>query len=311
MAWKSLLSCRLIQGFRWPWRWRQESKWPQKISLLSGRHTGRQRLSFRWWEQLLFATKEIQNWAFSCGRENHQREGDSPTMTTPALECWAAITAHGDVQLEILKGFDTQWKTPEGVPGLRVTYVAWRPCVTELFFYQQLTVCRGQHAWLLRELTNVRAIRQISWAVSHFRPLFKQLRSLSALPFHSGFKLNKVTDHHKGNIHIIVWGKNVQMELFTLLCLDYKQIFTPVLGLQLMEELSSTIWNRHIFILFITSSHFSCRLPRLKIKWRRRKERNILWIINHKRKIAKLVELITNLWYNHFCIHQLAGGRIP
>lgn len=45
------------------------------------------------------------------------------------------------------------------------------------------------------------------------------------------------------------------MKLFTLLCLDYKQIFTPVLGLQLMKNPANYLTQTH-FHTFHNSKSF-------------------------------------------------------
>lgn len=104
--------------------------------------------------------------------------GRFPQQWPPALECWAAITAHGDVQLEILKGF---WYPVEN--SRRGSRVKGHICSLEGYVWQSCfsistwQVCRGQHVWLLRGADKMSGLyAQISWAVSHFRPLFKQLR---------------------------------------------------------------------------------------------------------------------------------------
>lgn len=75
------------------------------------------------------------------------------------------------------------------------------------------------------------------------------------------------------------------MKLFTLLCLDYKQIFTPVLGLQLMKN-SANYLKQTQFILFISRFSTHCQDQKLKHE----KEQNIPWVINHRKNITKLVE---------------------
>lgn len=220
--------------------------------------------------------------------------GEFPQQWPPVLECWAAITAHGDVQLEILKSF---WYPVENSRrGSRVKGhicslegSVWQSC----FSISTWQVCRGQHVWLLRGADKMSGLyAQISWAVSHFRPLYKQLRV--SRPFLSIQAFFQVKQSHwpsqrKYSYHCME-EKRCKMELFTLLCLDYKQIFTPVLGLQLMKNSANYLKQTH-FHTFHNFQSLSLRLPRLKIKRRRRKRANILWIINHKRKIAKLVEL--------------------
>ena len=138
------------------------------------------------------------------------------------------------------KAFGTQWKTPEGVPGLRVTYVALKALCDRVVFLSALDRCVvDSTSDSSGELTKCQGStpRLVEPSVTS-GPCINSYESLGpSFPFRLSFKLNKVTDHHKGNIHNIVWRKKrCKMKLFTLLCLDYKQIFTPVLGLQLMKN---------------------------------------------------------------------------
>ena len=180
----------------------------------------------------------------------------------------------------------------------------WQSC----FSISTWQVCRGQHVWLPGGADKMSGLyAQISWAVSHFRPLYKYFWvSGPFLSIQAFFKLNKVTDHHKENIHSIVWGKKGwKMEPFTLLCLDYKQIFTPVLGLRLMKNSANYLKQTHLHT-FHNSQSLWRRLPRLKIKrWRRKRANKVFrgWLTTGG-KLLTWLKFITDPWCIHFSIHQ-------
>lgn len=82
---------------------------------------------------------------------------------------------------------------------------------------------------------------QLSLAITHFQTLYKQFQV--SQPFLSIQAVFEVKQSHwpsqrKYSKHCM--GRGVcKMRPFTLLCLDYKQIFTPVVGLWLMKNLAN------------------------------------------------------------------------
>lgn len=131
-------------------------------------------------------------------------------------------------------------KLQKGVPGLRVTYVSLEGCnVTELFFYQHLTgvswtarltpqgadkICQGYTPRLVEPSVT-------SGPCSNSYRVSRPFLSIQAF-----FQVKQSHDHLE--IFISLYGeKRYKMELFTLLCLDYKQIFTCA-GPPADEELS-------------------------------------------------------------------------
>lgn len=184
-----------------------------------------------------------------AGEKNTRERGIPSTMTTSARMLSCHYSSWRCPAGNIWKAFDTQWKTPEGVLRLRVTYVALKAMCDRVVFLSALDRCVvDSTSDSSGELTKCQGStpRLVEPSVTS-GPCTNSYESLvPSFPFRLSFKLNKVTDHHKGNIHIIVWRKKrCKMELFTLLCLDYKQIFTPVLGLQLMKNSANYLKQTH------------------------------------------------------------------
>ena len=197
--------------------------------------------------------------------------GGFPQQCPPVLECWAAITAHGDVQLEILKSF---WYPVEN--SRRSSRVKGHICSLEGSVWQSCfsistwQVCRGQHVWLLRGADKMSGLyAQISWAVSHFRPLYKQLRV--SRPFLSIQAFFQVKQSHWPSQRKYGGKKGAKWNCL-LCCVWIINKYSHLCWASSWWRTQPTIWNRHIFILFITSSHFSSDCQDWKLKDEEEKE---------------------------------------
>lgn len=172
----------------------------------------------------------------------------------------------------IWKDFDTQWKTPERVLGLEVTCAALKAADDSCFSISTWQVSRGRHVCLLRGSDKMSGLHaQCGFTATHSKPLCKQLQvsrpflSIQAFFF---LKQSHWPSQRKYSEHCMGKGE-YEMRLFSLQCLDYKQIFTPVLGLRLMENSANYLKQTH-FHTFHSCKSFWHILPRLKIKTQRR-----------------------------------------
>lgn len=159
----------------------------------------------------------------------------------------------------------------------------WQSC----FSISTWQVRRGQHVWLLGGPDKMSGLyAQISWAVSHLGPLYKQLWvSGPFLSIQTFFKLNKVTDHHKENIQSIVWGWGKGAKWDCLLCCVWIiNKYSHLCWASGWWRTRPTIWNKHIFILFITPSHFSTDCQDWKLKHEEKREQSILWVISQQKE---------------------------
>lgn len=131
----------------------------------------------------------------------------------------------------------------------------WQSC----FSISTWQVSGGRHIWLLRGADKMSGLyAQLSSAVSHFKALYKQLQVCR--PFLSIQLFLKVKQSHwpsqrKYSKHCMERKGGCKMGLFTWLCLDYKQIFTPVLGLRLMKTPANYLKQTH-FHTFRNSKSF-------------------------------------------------------
>lgn len=146
----------------------------------------------------------------------------------------------------------------------------WQSC----FSISTWQVSRGHHIWLLRGADKMSGLySQLSLAVSHFRPLYKQLGvSKPFLSIQLLLKLNKVTDHHKKNIQSIVWKKGGAKWDCLLCCVWIINKYSHLCCASGCWRSQPTIWNKHIFILFITPSPFSRYCQDRKLKHEEEKE---------------------------------------
>lgn len=182
--------------------------------------------------------------------------------------------------------------------GVRGHVCSLKGCRWQLFFYQHLT---GE-SWPSRLppqgiWQNVRTPRP-AWLHCHsLQALVQTATSFQTLPFHSGFFfLNKVTGHHKENIQSIVWERG-STKWDCLVCNVWIiNKYSHLCWASGWWRTQPTIWNKHIFILFIAASHFGIYCQDWKLKHKEEKGRNISWMISHRRKIHKLTELPTILW---------------
>lgn len=210
-----------------------------------------------------------------AGEKNTRERGIPSTMTTSASMLSCHYSSWRCPAGNIWKAFDTQWKTPEEVLGLRVTYVALKAMCDRVVFLSTLDRCVvDSTSDSSGELTKCQGStpRLVEPSVTS-GPCTNSYESLvPSFPFRLSFKLNKVTDHHKRNIHIIVWRKKGAKWNYLLCCVWIINKYSHLCWASSWWRTQPTIWNRHIFILFITSSHFSTDCQDWKLKDEEEKE---------------------------------------